>query len=142
MDKHYPILIVEDSEEDRGIILEAFSVIKKTHLIKFMHSGEELLQYAGSIVQDQHPSLIVLDYYLPLLDGKETMYRIRANNWLKEVPVVIFSCRPVPVAKKEMQQLNVLTCLQKATNILKLAEQARFFTELIADDVDTLLGLN
>lgn len=142
MDKRYPILIVEDSEEDRGIILEAFSAIKKTHLIRFVHSGEELLQYTGSLAREEQPSLIVLDYFLPILDGKETMHLLRANDSLKEVPVIIFSCRQVPVAQNEMQQLNVLTCLQKATNINKLTEQARFFTELIADDVETLLGLN
>ena len=42
--------------------------------------------------------------------------------------------------QQDLKELNVLTCIQKGLGFSKMVEQARFFTELIADDVDTLLG--
>lgn len=140
MHSHCSILIAEDNEDEQYFILQAFTAIKKSGLVRFFNSGKELLQCLDFLPQEQQPQLIVLDYNMPLLNGKETLRQIRTHGTHPEVPVVVFSSRFTTQIRQDLQALNVLTCIQKGLGFDKLVEQARYFTELVADDVDTLLG--
>jgi CheY-like chemotaxis protein len=141
MDSHFSILIVEDDEDDRMCLLKAFDIIKKSQLVRFFISGYDLLKYIDTLTLQQQPALLVLDYNMPCINGKETLQKIRAHNMHHEVPAVIFSTASATHIKSDMEGLNVLACLQKGTCFSKLIEQVSFFSELVADDVDTLLGI-
>jgi CheY-like chemotaxis protein len=141
MDCHFPILIVENDEDDRLCLLNAFDSIKKSKLVRFFISGYDLLLYMDTLMLHQQPALLVLDYNMPWINGKEILQKIRAHNTHHQVPTVMLSTGSTASIKLDIEGLNVLACLQKGASLTKLIEQASFFSELIADDVDTLLGI-
>ena len=141
MDSHFPILIVEDDEDDRMYLLKAFDIIKKSQLVRFFISGYDLLKYIDTLTLQQQPALLVLDYNMPCINGKETLQKIRAHNMHHEVPAVMFSTASAALIKHDLEGFNTLACLQKGASINKLIEQGSFFAEPVADDVDTLLGI-
>ena len=57
------------------------------------------------LVLDKHPDLILLDIVMPLLDGLSMLKKLRANQWGREVSVII------------------LTNLSDAATIAEIAEQ-------------------
>ena len=79
MDAHYPILIAEDNEDEQHFILEAFTAIKKSGLVRLFASGKDLLQCLNFLPPEQQPQLIVLDYNMPWLNGTETLRQIRTH---------------------------------------------------------------
>ena len=135
-----PILIVEDNEGDRQLLTRALNSIDKAEQVAFFRSGIELLQYLEQLPEEDAPALLVIDYHMPVLNGKQTLALIRSHKVHHEVPVVVYSSGTTPALQEEFKDLNVLACIEKGKNFTKLTEQTKFFFELIADDVETLLG--
>jgi CheY-like chemotaxis protein len=128
---HHRIIVVDNDIADHELIRIAFERINAAHEVLFLMSGEELIDYLDTSEQDQQPSLIVLDYNMPGLNGDETLRRIKANPFTKDTPIVIYSTSVSPQMKKEMEGTGVLLLMEKGGNVSKLEEQARYFMELI-----------
>ncbi|MGN1313862.1 MAG: response regulator [Lachnospiraceae bacterium] len=78
------ILAVDDS----GILLRNVkSILEKDYDIRVATSGEMALKQA----KKELPDLILLDYEMPQWDGKRTLEEIRADEELKEIPVVFLT---------------------------------------------------
>lgn len=79
------ILIVEDDEFLRS--LAAKRLEKEGYTITVAVDGESAL----NIAIETKPAVVLLDLLLPGLDGFEVLKRIRENDQLKKVPVIVFS---------------------------------------------------
>src|SRR5687768_13764392 len=87
----FPILIVDDDEDDRFIIDQAFKEIGYEPEVKKFISGESLLQYLEKIEESLYPSLIVLDNTLPKLDAIAIVSILKSNKKYKQIPVVVYT---------------------------------------------------
>lgn len=79
------ILIVEDEEA----ILRAISdiLLSQGFTTILARNGEEGLQ----IAQKQHPNLILLDIFMPKMDGLVMLQKLRLDGWGKTAPVIILT---------------------------------------------------
>lgn len=85
-----PVLVVEDSDDDFGTVLEAASRAKvSNHLVRAADAevARVLLAHdaAGSF------AFILLDYNLPGLDGLALLEMVRRDAALATLPAVVFS---------------------------------------------------
>jgi two-component system cell cycle response regulator DivK len=77
------ILIVEDQEDNRRILRDlltsaGFEWLEAT-------TGEE-----GVLQAETHrPDLILMDVQMPVLDGYEATRRIKANDELRHIPIIV-----------------------------------------------------
>jgi CheY-like chemotaxis protein len=80
-----PVLIVEDSPT-QGLHLQA---LLREHGLQTIcaWNGEAGVKLA----QQLHPGLIVLDMYLPDIDGREVCRRLRSAPDTAHIPVIIFT---------------------------------------------------
>ena len=95
------ILYVDDDEDDREFLSEAFKEVAPEVEVVLAENGLKALDYL-SAVKDNHtklPSLIVLDINMPYLDGVQTFQRIKQEPELQRVPVVIFTSSENPSDK-------------------------------------------
>lgn len=78
------ILAVDDS----GILLRSVkSILEKQYDVLVANSGEAAIRQA----KKKMPDLILLDYEMPEMDGRETLEIIRNDEDLKEIPVVFLT---------------------------------------------------
>jgi two-component system response regulator len=91
------ILLVEDNLDDIELTLQALKKSKITNEITVVHDGAEALDYlmgtgthAGRDIS-QLPAVVLLDLKLPKVDGLEVLRRLRAEEHLKLLPVVILT---------------------------------------------------
>ena len=91
------VLYADDDPEDRELIEEAFQNYKyKIELLTF-ENGIDLLSFIHRLDPFQPtPCLIIIDINMPILNGKETLRRLRKMEGLKEVPAVLFSTSTLP----------------------------------------------
>lgn len=89
-----PILLVEDSDRDAELTLEALKENKLANEVVLARDGAEALDYlyrkgkfAGRL--DELPLLVLLDLKLPKVDGLEVLRRIKTDPRLRMVPVVM-----------------------------------------------------
>src|SRR3954466_14662339 len=80
------ILIVEDHADTRYALVKLLT--KDGHEPIGVASGEQALLFLET---SQRPSLILLDFHLPGMDGLEVLTRIRADPRTADVPVVFYS---------------------------------------------------
>ena len=78
------VLIVDDSRSSRGFIrriLESIGV----HECFEANNGLEGL----TTLQDQMVDLVITDYHMPEMDGKDFIQHLRSEGWQREVPVLM-----------------------------------------------------
>lgn len=85
-----PVLVVEDDEVLRVALREllggcGYTVYTASH-------GEEALEAIASMPEP--PGVILLDLVMPVMDGWETMQRLREDAALAGIPVVVVSVFP------------------------------------------------
>ncbi|MGR3275164.1 response regulator [Acaryochloris sp. 'Moss Beach'] len=84
-----PILLVEDNPDDEQLTLRALKRSKVTNPIIIARDGAEALEVL--FAADPLPSLILLDLKLPKIDGLEVLQRIRSDQRMELLPVVILT---------------------------------------------------
>ena len=93
-EKTIDILLVEDSETDAELTIEALRQGKLQNTVNHVKDGEQALQYLrneGAYVDAPRPDLILLDLNMPKIDGREVLRQIRSDDDLKVIPVVVLT---------------------------------------------------
>lgn len=88
------ILLVEDNEGDIVLAKEALKDAKIKNRITVVTDGEQALKFLfrqGVYKDARYPDLILLDMNLPKVDGMEVLTRIKADERLKIIPVVMLT---------------------------------------------------
>jgi CheY-like chemotaxis protein len=121
-----PLLIVEDSNEDFEA-LQRFLRRSPTKIsIQRCVSGEEALAFlyrTGRYADGERPprpGLIVLDLNLPGTDGREVLRRIKQDDSLKAIPVVVFTTSNNPKDIVDCYQYGANSYIIKPINFAQL----------------------
>ncbi|MBW1603727.1 response regulator [Streptomyces sp. JJ66] len=93
---HEPIevLLVEDDPGDELMTREAFEDNKIGNILHVVRDGEEALDFLyrrGPYADAPRPDLILLDLNLPKYDGRQVLERIKADEDLGHIPVVVLT---------------------------------------------------
>ena len=94
--KQLSVLLVEDNEDDVLIAQRAFKEFKFISEVNVAHDGQEALdmlyasgRYSGR--KPLRPSLILLDITLPLMDGLAVLKKLKADQELRVIPVIMLT---------------------------------------------------
>lgn len=89
------ILLVEDDPGDQKLIKTSMLEQKMTNNLYIVSSGEEALEYLEQSknrnCETPWPELILLDLNMPGMGGKEFLRRIKKDEDLSIIPVVILT---------------------------------------------------
>lgn len=77
------ILVIEDQEDNRRILRDLLT-----------NSGFEVIEAVTGtdgvrMAETHHPDLILMDIQLPGIDGYEATRRIKANQDLQKIPIIV-----------------------------------------------------
>jgi two-component system response regulator len=90
------ILLIEDNPDDVRLTKRAFKKSNIANELVVMNNGLDALSYlvdasSGLGTSASMPAVILLDLKLPKMDGLEVLKRIRADDRLRRLPVVILT---------------------------------------------------
>lgn len=90
----YKILIVDDEPD-----------VLKVLLLRLEKTGYEVIaardaREALDLARQMAPDLIVLDFYLPDMNGDEVISAMKKDDKMKHIPVVLISATTVSLAEK------------------------------------------
>ena len=96
MEKLGRILIVEDDPRDVELTLTALEDYKLANEVVVCRDGQEALDYLYSRGKFSHrvnenPAVILLDLKLPKVDGLEVLQKIKSDERLRMIPVVMLT---------------------------------------------------
>ena len=85
MENSKKILIIEDELPMLKALSDKFS--REGFSALEARNGQEGLDTALK----SHPDLIILDLFMPVMDGKAMMEKLRQDEWGKKVPIIILT---------------------------------------------------
>lgn len=94
LERPVAILMVEDNPTDVLIAREGFSGAKMLNTLHMADDGIEAIEFLnkrGRYAGAPRPDLIVLDLNMPRKNGQEVLAEIKADDNLKNIPVVILT---------------------------------------------------
>jgi CheY-like chemotaxis protein len=111
-----PILICEDDQDDREVLIEAFQSLGIANEIKFFKECSSALDYLKSTTDN--PFIIISDINMPGMSGNDLKREINKNEYLrkKSIPFIFLSTTADSFAIEEAYNLMVQGYFQKANN--------------------------
>jgi diguanylate cyclase (GGDEF)-like protein len=100
------VLVADDDADAREALAE---VLQPECEVITAADGAEAVE----IARDEHPDLVLMDLYMPRLDGLQALERIRSDPATAEVPVIFVSARGDDSVKARALDLGAVDYLQK-----------------------------
>lgn len=104
------ILVVDDDEIDRELILRSFSKAKIANPVTIACNGVEaldILRGTGGKTKLQRPYLIILDWRMPRMNGAEFLTEVRSDPALKNSVVFVLTTSAADVDIAEAYEHSV-----------------------------------
>lgn len=98
-----PILVVDDSDFDRKMLVKALSIKGKFPTIE-AKSGDECLE----IVNTQRVGIILMDIMMPGISGTDVLKKIRKKFNPIELPIIMITAKT--------KATDIISCLQDGAN--------------------------
>jgi len=99
--------IADDDADDRMIIKEAFEENNFDQILTFFEDGEMVLAKFNERLENRHyPSLLILDMNMPKVNGIELLGRIKKDDRIKHIPIVILSTSKSNIDREKVLSLG------------------------------------
>jgi two-component system cell cycle response regulator DivK len=115
------ILVVEDNQDNREMVVKVlkfngYGVIEAV-------DGEEAIEKAKT----EAPALILLDIYLPKMDGYEVAKRLKGDTGLKDIPVIALTAHAMKGNREQALAAGCDGYIAKPIDIRELPKQIEQF---------------
>ena len=123
--KPIEILLVEDNPGDARLTLEGFKDARIRNNITVVEDGIEAMAYLrhqGPYADVALPGLVLLDLNMPKKDGREVLADMKADEALKQIPVLVFT---ISTAEKDILEAYHLQASAFITKPIDLDEFIR-----------------
>ena len=130
LDRHkipITILICDDDEDDRLLTQQALEDAHISNALRFVEDGEQCLdylnqrgQYSGELGLAPRPGLILLDLNMPKMDGRDVLKKIKADENLRDIPVVVLSTSSLDEDIARSYQMGVNSFITKPVTFAEL----------------------
>jgi len=123
--QQYPILLVEDNEDDVIITRRAIEKGGIRNRLYVVPDGEEALNFLrkeGKYKDVPRPGLVLLDLKMPKIDGFEVLKQVKNDNDLKFIPIVVLTSSGRDEDVRRAYTLGCNSYLVKPEKFEKLTE--------------------
>jgi two-component system cell cycle response regulator DivK len=115
------ILVVEDDQDNRELVVKALNF----HGYQVIEAvdGEEVIEKARA----ENPDLILLDIYLPKMDGYEATRRLKGDRDLRHIPIIALTAHAMKGNREEALAAGCDGYIPKPIDVRELPKQIEYF---------------
>ena len=131
MAKTVSILLADDDPEDQDILKEYLLEENPGLSIHCVFNGKEVISRLNSSTEDELPSLIILDYKMPILNAVQTLEQIGENERYSAIPKVVWSTSDRDEHKKRCLETGAVHYFSKPISRIELARVASHMLKIL-----------
>ncbi|MFW6147944.1 MAG: response regulator [Thermodesulfobacteriota bacterium] len=115
------VLVVEDDQDNREMVIK---ILK--------HNGYQPIEAvngreAMAKARTENPDLILLDLYIPKMDGYEVTKRLKADQGLNHIPIIALTAHAMKGDREEALAAGFDGYIAKPINVRELPQQIEHF---------------
>ncbi len=124
-------MMADDDPDDREFVREAFEESGFRGEFRYVDDGAALLDYlalardSGRRGAHPIPDLILLDLNMPRIDGHEALKRIKSDERLRRIPIVVLSTTESQTDVERTYDEGVNSFITKPASFAELVEMAK-----------------
>lgn len=111
-ERMFRFLLADDDRDDQELLMEAILQEQPYTQINTVFNGQKVLDYLAERVPAEWPSLIILDYKMPVMNAREVLEKIQDVK----IPKVVWSTSNQPEYMYLCQQLGAVKYFIKPNN--------------------------
>ena len=115
------ILVVEDNQDNREMVVKVLK-FNGYQVIEAVN-GEEGIEKAKT----EAPALILLDIYLPKMDGYEVARRLKGDTGLRDIPIIALTAHAMKGNREQALAAGCDGYISKPIDIRELPKQIEQF---------------
>jgi CheY-like chemotaxis protein len=120
------IIVVDDDEDDQYLFNYCFREMGLEHHVRFFSDAMQFLKYADLISSlSARPSLIIIDYKMPGINGNAVVEYLKGIHEFSQVPLVIFTTIISEEKKQRLLKMGVSACYKKGMNYEELKNELK-----------------
>ncbi len=129
------ILMADDDAEDRQLVRDALGESGFDHDLRCVRDGVELFEYLcgeGEYANGRpapRPDIILLDFKMPRMDGREVLMKIKSDPQWRRIPVVALTTSAAEDDISFSYDLGVNSFVSKPTSFRKWVEILRIISD-------------
>lgn len=125
--KELIILIAEDDDGHAELIRSGLIDSGVCNIIKRFRDGQEIWKFlskesTNEVREENKSYLLLLDINMPKMDGTEVLRRIKADDKLKEIPVIMLTTTDDPDEVETCYKIGCNIYITKPIDFMKLSE--------------------
>ena len=125
------VLVAEDDPAALHLTLKALRMVDERIRAHVTRNGAEALAFLrqqGEYSNAPRPKLIVLDWNLPKVHGREVPAATRSTESIRDIPIVVVTTSDAEKDREEAAHLGVNEYVVKAAHFKEFAASVREFT--------------
>ena len=115
------ILVVEDNQDNREMVVKVLKF--NGYQVVEAVDGEEAIEKAKT----EHPDLILLDIFLPKMDGYEATRRLKGDTSLRNIPIIALTAHAMKGSMEEALAAGCDGYIPKPIDVRELPKQIQHF---------------
>jgi CheY-like chemotaxis protein len=132
--------MADDDEDDRDLARDALEGTRLGERMEFVVDGQDLIDYLrhdGPYAEapTPRPSIILLDLNMPRKDGREALAELKADDSLRQIPVVVLTTSSDELDVQNAYDLGASSYITKPVTHTQLADVmqmvARYWSEVV-----------
>ncbi len=110
-----PTVLYADDEQEHRLMMQ---VIMKNEEITLLEAanGEEAIE----TIKHQHPNLVLLDLFMPRIDGFGVLQAIKSDPRTRHIPIIILSAWPTGDNRERARNFGAVDFIAKPYDPLRL----------------------
>ena len=126
----FQVLLIDDNEADLYLMAAAFEAYPNVQLVSYTQAPDALRWVEEQGRKGQLPDLVLLDLYMPRMDGREWLQAVRHQPELQSLRVLLYSQTPSEDWARDLTAAPVCACWQKPLTFAEVQAQARHLCEI------------
>lgn len=129
------ILLADDDYDDAEIFSEALLKVEVPSELLHFATGQAVFDYLKLLNKEQLPHFIFLDINMPVLNGWQTLSKIKNHEGLEKIAVIMYTTSSSITEKKIAVDLGAHAFITKPTDISDLV---LILQDIVADNFENL----
>ncbi|MBC7937788.1 MAG: response regulator [Rhizobacter sp.] len=107
------VLLIDHDIDEHFLLESSLGEIGLNKKLRSFNSGRTAINYLDSLFRNDFPALIIVDFNMPLMNGREVLQYLKYTYRYARIPVIVHSTKMTECIKCDLMEIGAVACFRK-----------------------------